>query len=227
MSEVVLFGRGRGADVAYRYLTRDSSHEVCGFTVDAEYLDSKTFHGLPVVPFEEVDEHFPPNRYQMLVLLGYQHMNRFRADKYLEAKRRGFSFVSYVNSSIFAIEQPRVGENCFILDNQSINLDVEIGDNVVMWSSNHIGDETIIGDHVWISSNVTVAAKAVIEDYAFVGIGAAIGNRVVVAESSYIGANALITSNTTKGGVYAVDGTKLVADDAGRFMRVMEATGRL
>ena len=38
MANVIIFGTGRGADVAFRYITSDSPHKVCGFTVDKEYL---------------------------------------------------------------------------------------------------------------------------------------------------------------------------------------------
>ena len=227
MADVVLFGCGRGADVAFRHLSADTEHTVCGFAVDAEYLESTESHGLPVVSFEEVDERFPPDSYQMLVLLGYQRMNALRAEKYLAAKRRGYSMVSYVSSSIVRIEELAVGENCFILDNQSINLDVRIGDNVVMWSSNHIGDKSVIGDHVWISSHATLSGGVVIEERAFIGVGATIGNSVTIGAGSFIGAGTLINSDTEPGGVYAAEDTKLVADDAASFMRVLEATGKL
>ena len=67
MSKVVLFGTGRGADVAYRFLARDSDHEVCGFAVDRQYITRETFHDLPVVAFEEVERRFPPDDYKMLI----------------------------------------------------------------------------------------------------------------------------------------------------------------
>jgi hypothetical protein len=34
VSKLVLFGTGRGADVAYRFLAADSDHEIMAFTVD-------------------------------------------------------------------------------------------------------------------------------------------------------------------------------------------------
>src|SRR5262249_6155603 len=177
MSKVVLFGTGRGADVAYRFLVRDSAHQVCGFAVDHEHLNRKIFHDLPVVAFEDVERRFPPGEFHMLILLGYQRMNELRAGKYIEAKRKGYSFINYVNSNIYRAEELHIGENCFILDNQSISLDVRIGNNVVMWSSNHIGDLTVIEDHTWVSSHVTFAGEVVVHPYCFLGIGATITNK--------------------------------------------------
>lgn len=227
MAKVVVFGCGRGADVACRHLTHDSEHEVVGFTVDADYMDGDKFFHLPVVPFEAVEEAFPPDDFSLFALLGYQKMNGLRQAKYLAGKDKGYDFVSYVSSSLFTVEPLVVGENCFILDNQSINLDVRIGNNVVMWSSNHVGDESVIGDHVWISSHATLSGGVVVEERAFIGIGATIGNRVTVAEGSFIGAHALINGDTEPGRVYAAESAGPVADDAVAFMRILEATGKL
>lgn len=224
MSKVVVFGTGRGADVAFRYLTRDSEHEVAGFALDREFIKDESFHDLPVKPFEEVEKHFPPGEHEMFVLLGYQEMNGLRARKYFEGLEKGYSFASYLSSDISRIEEIDVGENCFILDNQSINLDVRIGNNVVMWSSNHIGDLTEIQDHVWISSHSTVAANVVVGESSFVGIGATISNHVTLGRNTFVGANALITSDAQENGVYVSGESKCVSDDSRTFMKVMEAS---
>jgi sugar O-acyltransferase (sialic acid O-acetyltransferase NeuD family) len=227
MSKVVLFGIGRGADVAYRFLTRDSEHEICGFAVDRKYLDRDHFHDLPVVAFEEVEHRFPPEEFKMLALLGYQRMNALRADKYLEAKQKGYSFISYTNSSFYRAEKLEVGENCFILDNQSISLDVKIGNNVVMWPSNHVGDLSVIDDHVWLASHVTIAAEVVVRPYCFLGIGATIGNKVTLSERTFVGANALVASDTSENAVCVAGESEPVNVDSATFVRVMMAKGKL
>jgi sugar O-acyltransferase (sialic acid O-acetyltransferase NeuD family) len=227
MSKVVLFGTGRGADVAFRFLTRDSEHEVCGFSIDRKYVKADTLHDLPVVAFEDVEARFPPDQYKMLVLLGYQRMNEFRAEKYLAAKAKGYSFISYANSQFYRAEDLDIGENCFILDNQSISLDVKIGNNVVMWSSNHIGDLSTIGDHSWLASHVTVAAEVNVQPYCFLGIGATIGNRIRLGQRTLVGANALVSSDTVENSVHVSSMSEGVGLDSGSFMRIMIAKGKL
>jgi sugar O-acyltransferase (sialic acid O-acetyltransferase NeuD family) len=228
MSKVVLFGTGRGADVAYRFLTRDSEHQICGFALDRRHLDHRErFHDLPVVAFEDVERSFPPDKYKMFVVLGYQRMNALRANKYLEAKQKGYSFISYANSGFYRAEELNIGENCFILDNQSISLDVKIGNNVVMWSSNHIGDLTVIDDHVWLASHVTIAAEVVVRPYCFLGIGATVGNKVVLAEKTFVGANALVVSDTAENSVCLAGDTGGADFDSATFLRVMMAKGKL
>jgi sugar O-acyltransferase (sialic acid O-acetyltransferase NeuD family) len=221
---VVLFGTGRGADTAFRYLTRDSAHEICAFTVDRQFLQQPTFHGRPVVEYESVTSRFPPDEYQMFVLLGFQGMNRVRADKYLDAKRKGYQFISYINSRRYSVEELKVGENCFILDGQSFNLDVAIGDNVTMWSANHIGDRTVIGNHVWISSHVTLSGDVVVGDYCFIGVNSCVSNNVTLAPRTFVGANVLISQNTVEGGVYVAPPPKQVPMASDRFLSMLKIT---
>jgi sugar O-acyltransferase (sialic acid O-acetyltransferase NeuD family) len=225
--KLILFGNGRGADVAYRFMSRDTQHEIVGFTVDQAYIQDRTFHGLPLVPFETVETVYPPEEYRMLILLGYQGMNELRQRKFLEAKAKGYAMASYVASDIFRVEDIDVGENCFILDNQSISLDVKIGNNVVMWSSNHIGDMTHIADHAWISSHVTIAANVSVGERAFMGIGATVSNHVAIAADTFVGANKLITANTEAGGVYVQGQDVKLGANSRSFMRVMMAGKKL
>jgi sugar O-acyltransferase (sialic acid O-acetyltransferase NeuD family) len=227
MSKVILFGCGKGADVAHRYLRHDTQHEISGFTVDEAFHKADTFHGLPVVPFETVEKYFPPNEYKMFILIGYQDMNHLRANKYFQAKNKGYEFISYVNSKVFSLEDLVVGENCFIVENQCINLDVKIGNNVVMWSCNHIGDRSIIEDHVWFSSHISVAGDVSIKEYSFIGINATISNNVIVAPKTFIGAGAFIAQNTIEGGVYTQPDAKCIFKDSRSFMKVLEASGKL
>jgi acetyltransferase-like isoleucine patch superfamily enzyme len=227
MSKLVLFGTGRGADVAFRFLTHDTDHEICAFALDERYIENATFRDRPVVPFEEVERHYPPDDYRMMILLGYQNMNGLREARFNQAKAKGYTLESYVASDVFRVEEIAVGENCFILDNQSISLDVRIGNNVVMWSSNHVGDLTTVEDHAWIASHVTVAANVTIGQRAFLGIGATVSNGVVVAAESFIGADVLVASDTEHRAVYVAGNKGKLDVDSQSFMRIMMARNKL
>jgi carbonic anhydrase/acetyltransferase-like protein (isoleucine patch superfamily) len=227
VSRVVIFGTGRGADVAFRFLSRDTDHEICAFALDGQYIDRNSYRNRPVVAFDEVERRYPPEEYRMLILLGYQGMNGLREARFMQAKAKGYTLESYVASDIFRVEDISVGENCFIMDNQSISLDVRIGDNVVMWSSNHVGDYTTIKDHAWITSHVTIAANAAIGQRAFLGIGATVSNGVSIAPETFVGANVLVSADTVERGVYLAGGADRPEVDSRSFMRVMIAGRKL
>jgi sugar O-acyltransferase (sialic acid O-acetyltransferase NeuD family) len=222
MANVVIFGTGKGSHAAFRYLTHDSPHKVCGFTVDPAYKTADTFNDLPVIGFDQVEQRFPPGEFHMFVPMGFQRMNRLRYEKYSEAKAKGYPFVSYVSSSIPRIGELEIGENCLILQNQSINLDVKIGNNVVMWSGNQIGDNSQIMDNVWISSHVCIAGNVIIKPFCIIGINASISHNVTVGEECFVGANALITQDAEPKGVYVVESTKRSPMTSDRFMAMIK-----
>jgi len=222
MSKVVIFGIGRGADVATRYFMADSQHEVVAYTVDDSYASISTFKGMPIVPFSKIIEAYPPEVFKMFIPLGFQNMYQIRAEKYYEAKAKGYELVSYVSSKVSAYEMPKIGDNCFILEHNIFNFDVTIGNNVVLWSANHFGDLCVIEDHVWISSHAVLSGEVTIGAYSFLGVNATVSNYVKVARKSYVGANALITKNTDENGVYIVKGTPKAFDDSDKFLRVIK-----
>ncbi len=224
MAKIVLFGTGRAANTAFRYLTHDSEHEVVAFTVEKEFLNEGEFLGLPVVAFEEITEHYPPSDYQMLVFMGYHKMNGVREEKYLAAKDKGYTCASYIHSSNTFLEPPTIGENCFILAHQSIDLDVTIGNNVVMWSQNHIGDRTTIGDNTWITSDVSISGDIIIEKNCFLGVNSTICHEVVLKPKSFISAGAIIAQSTEEGGVYIAPAAQKGPLNSDRFLRMVNIT---
>lgn len=224
MSKIVIFGMGRGANVATRYFRDDSPHEIVAYTVDDAYVDRKEFMGRPVIPFSRIEKEIPPEESQMFVLLGFQRMNALRAEKFAEAKAKGYFLASYISSRIMGWETPKFGENCFILEGNVFNYDVTIGNDVIMWSGNHVGDLSIIEDHVFVSSHVVLSGEVTIGANSFLGVNATISNYVRVSAGCYIGANTLIAQNTAPGSVYMTKGTpKLEQIDSLRFLQVIKS----
>ncbi len=120
MSDIVIFGAGHIAELAHFYFTHDSDHRVVGFTVDAAHQGQGSFCGLPLVPLEELLSRFPAARHDAFVALGYSKLNQLRANKCAAMKALGYRLSSYVSSRATVFPDFRVGENCFILENSTI-----------------------------------------------------------------------------------------------------------
>jgi sugar O-acyltransferase (sialic acid O-acetyltransferase NeuD family) len=209
MSKLVIFGAGDIARLAHYYFTRDSSHDVVAFTVDAQYCQDSSFLSLPLVPFEQVVEKYPPDDHKMFVALSYARMNQLRADKYRQSKDRGYELVSYVSSRCSFLTDNPVGDNCFILEDNTIQPFVSIGNDVTLWSGNHIGHDSIIRDHVFIASHIVVSGYVDVGEYCFIGVNATLRNSIKVAPRSLISAGAIIMKDTVEGGVYLSERAKL------------------
>jgi sugar O-acyltransferase (sialic acid O-acetyltransferase NeuD family) len=207
MSEVVLFGTGDFAQVACEYLRHDSPHDVVAFTVHERYIEASELLGLPVVPFEELEDRHPPSESAMFVAIGFSRVNKTRRGIYEECKRRGYELISYVNSKAIHWGDVGLGDNCFVFEGNVIQPFVRIGSNVIIWSGNHIGHHTRIGDHCFIASHVVISGNVTIGEETFVGVNATLRDGVEVAPRGVIGAGALIMKDTDEGGVYSVPGT--------------------
>jgi sugar O-acyltransferase (sialic acid O-acetyltransferase NeuD family) len=206
MAEVVIFGTGQWADLAHFYLTHDSPHDVAAFTVDRSYMSSGEFKGLQVVPFDEVEERYPPDRYRMFIPMSFKKMNHARAEKYNSAKQRGYELVSYVSSKATTWPGFTCGDNCFILEDNTIQPFVDIGSDVVMWSGNHIGHHTTIGDHVTITSHVVISGCCTIEEYCFFGVNSTVRDEALIARETLVGMGVTIVKDTKAFEVYRVPG---------------------
>jgi sugar O-acyltransferase (sialic acid O-acetyltransferase NeuD family) len=209
MAKVVVFGTGSFAECVHFYLTHDSPHEVVAFTVHRDHVgDTTELAGLPVVPFEALIESHPPGEHEMFVAVGYAKVNRVRAAICEEAKGKGYSLISYVSSKATTWGDTKIGENCFIFEDNTIQPFVTIGDDCVLWSGNHIGHHSSIGDHCFITSHVVVSGHVTIGPYSFLGVNATFRDAISVGEANVVGAGALIMKSTKDREVYIAPRTK-------------------
>ena len=202
MADVVIFGAGDIARLAHFYFSTDSPHRVVAFTVDPEYCTAEGFDGLPLVPFDRIDQVYPPDSHAMFVAVSYARMNQVRAEKYAAARSRGYALVSYISSRCSYLPRQPPGDNCFILEDNTVQPFVRIGSNVTLWSGNHIGHDSVVDDHVFVSSHVVVSGHVRIGAYSFLGVNATLRNGITIAPRTLIGAGATVLADTAEGSVH-------------------------
>ena len=168
------------------------------------------FHDLPVVAFEEIETKFSPKQYNMFIPLSYRNVNKARAEKYYQAKSKGYKLISYICSKAITWPDIEIGDNCFIFENNVIQPYVKIGNNVILWSGNHIGHHSTINDHCFITSHVVISGNVTIGDRCFIGVNATIRDNIQIASQCVIGAGAIITKNTQEKGIYYGSGANIL-----------------
>lgn len=207
MAKVIVFGVGQIAELAHFYLTNDSEHDVVAFTADKEFKNNDSFHNLPVVAYEELIQKYPPSEYKMFIPISYKKVNKLRAEKFLDAKVKGYECISYISSKATYYNTP-VGENCFILENNVIQPFTKIGDNCILWSGNHIGHHTSIENHCFLASHVVVSGNVLICESSFLGVNATIADNVKIGKHNVIGSGAVIFKDTDDFSVYSPSETE-------------------
>ncbi len=210
MAKVIIFGVLDTAELAHYYLQNDSEHEVVAFAIHREYMADKSFRGLPLVAFEEVDKIYPPGEYSFFAPMTGRNMNRNREKIYNEIKSRGYEMISYVSSKATVFDRSIIGDNCFILEDNTIQPFTTIGNNVVLWSGNHIGHHGKIKDHVFFTSHVVMSGHCEIESYSFFGVNSTIKDYTPIAQGTLVGMAAAIVKETEEWGIYVGNPAKRV-----------------
>ena len=196
---LIIFGTAEIASLAKFYFTHDSNYEVVAFTVDDDYVEADSFEGLPVIPFSQVTEKYPPQTHDMHIALSYMKLNQLREAKYHQAKDAGYTLANYISSKATTWPDLTVGDNAFILEDQTIQPTVTIGNNVMLWSGNHIGHGTHIGDHTYLASQVVVSGNCTIGQRCFIGVNATLKDFLTIGDDVFIAMDTSITKNMPDG----------------------------
>lgn len=199
---VVIFGLGDFASLIWFLLGHDSPHDVVGFTADAAYVSRTTLHALPVVAFEEVEKHFPPESVAMIAPLGVRDMNGLRAEKYRAGKTKGYQFISYVSSRAVTYPDLSIGENCMLYETCVVQPFARIGNGVVLRSGANVSHHVEVGDNCFIAGSTSIGGRAKIRERCFLGLNSTIRDRVTIAPRCFITASALVVQDTEENSVY-------------------------
>lgn len=218
--KLIVFGTGQIAQLAHFYFQTDSTYEVVGFTVDGVYIQQATFCDLPVVPFEDILSKFPPETYCIFIALSYSKLNLLRKEKFLASKALGYEIASYISSKALILNEHKIGDNCFVLENNIIQPFVVIGDNVTLWSGNHIGHHSTIGDHSFVASHAVISGGVSIGRQCFIGVNATIRDNVSVGDMCVIGAGTLLLGDAGPESVFFAPASELSRVPSTRLRKI-------
>ena len=225
MKKVIIFGTGKIAQVAYYYFSRSKQIEVCGLTVDREYVQPVTWANLPVVDFETVVTKFHPDEYEIFVALGYQELNKLRTNRCLESKNKGYKLFSYIDPNAGVPDDFKYGENCFVMTSQNIHPNVSIGNNVFVWSGSTIGHHSYVDDNCWLTSTSNIAGNVVIGRNCFLGMNSTVVDSIQIGHNCLLGASVLITKSLPDESVVIEKGTDIHRLTTSQFLKLSSRIG--
>ncbi len=211
MAKIIIFGIKDLAELAHYYFMNDSNHEVVAFSVNEQFLpETRLFHNLPVVSFDNIESAYPVKDFVFFAPLTHKNMNHDRENVYNEIKTKGYRMINYISSKATIFSNLKIGDNCFILEDNTIQPFVEIGNNVVLWSGNHIGHHSVIKDNVFLTSHVVISGNCIIESNCFVGVNSALKENITLGEGTFVAMSTAITKNTEPFSVYTGNPAKKI-----------------
>ena len=221
--DLIIIGAGETALLAYEYFTHDSNYNVIAFAVEQAFIEQESLYDLPVIALENLQKKYPAESFDLFVAISSGKLNRNRKNMYLKLKALGYKFASYISSKAFVWRNVEIGENCFILEDNTLQPFVKIGNNVTLWSGNHIGHRTVIGDHCFISSHCVISGFCEIGKSSFLGVNCSLEDHVKIAEDNFIGAGALIQKETEPKAFHQEKQTEISKINTHRLFRIKES----
>lgn len=196
MKKLIIFGTSSFAQIANEYFTHDSNYIVEAFTVENDFMmGEKEFLQKELVSFETVEKRFPPSEFDIFIAVGYGEYNKIRKRIFDEAVKKGYFLATYISSNAFIWRNVKIGRNCFVFEDNTIQPFVSIGNSNIFWSGNHIGHHSKIGNNNFFTSHVVVSGYVNIGDNCFFGVNSTVVNNIDIPDNTYLKATGLATKD--------------------------------
>lgn len=196
MKDVILAGNAVSAEILLGYLRGDPRYRVVGAVVDDNFVAGGRALGVHVAGMSRAREIFAPDRFPVLMAVGYDRLNSVRESLFLRLKALGYSFETYIHPDARIYTSEPIGEGSLILSSAVIEPHAKIGADTVVWANTTIAHHAEIGDHCWIAAGSVISGEARVLNNTFVGVNVTVVNKVTVGASNILGAGALVTRDT-------------------------------
>jgi sugar O-acyltransferase (sialic acid O-acetyltransferase NeuD family) len=196
MKKVVIYGNTTVSKMLFYDSLISREFQIVCFAVDQEYLNAKEFLGLPLIAFDQVEKQYPPEEYDMTVVLtGYRGL-RERETMYSRAKCKGYLLRNYISPLADITSEITFGENNIILAQSHIGIEGQMGNNNLIRQNVYLGHNFIMGNNNVISPGCTIGGNCHMKNTSFIGIGATIIDNITIAEETLVGAGSVVIKNT-------------------------------
>lgn len=220
--QVIIFGAGAFAELI-RCRLAELGVTVAAFAIDRTFAGSASSGQQPIVLSENVVSEFPPNKFDMVVAVGYRSMRK-RAEVFERMISLGYSMPGVIFGRDGLSEKTEFGSNNIIFPGVTIDPFVKLGHNNIIWPGSVLCHDLVMGSHNYLSPGVVVAGNCNIGDRNFFGVRSAFIDGVEVASDCQILPGAILQSNATSLGKYAGIPAKKIGDiDPGTGIAILRS----
>ncbi len=195
MKKVLIFGTGQFSQIIKRYL-EEQGRVIAGFTAEKQHISL----GGGVYPFETIASSFPPSEYEMIICVGYTHMNNIRQRIWKEAKEKGYNIIGFIHETATVLTED-IGEGTIVMERALVGPYTKLGIGNIVFSDAHIAHHTIVGDFNFFTISAAVAGNVRIGCNCFFGNNCTIRNGIEIKDYTLVGAGAYVSKSTEE---YAV-----------------------
>ena len=198
MKKVIIYGQAFLSKMLFYDARGNENFQIACFTADAAYLKENELQKLPLplVSFQEIQQLYPPEEYDMLALFDESSRMRERGKMYLKAKNSGYQLRNYISARADITPEIEMGENNVIMGTTHLGFSGIMGNNNLIRQNVYLGHNFTVGNNNMIIAGCTIGGNCQIGDNCFIGLGATIRNRVKIEVESLIGAGSVVIKDT-------------------------------
>jgi acetyltransferase-like isoleucine patch superfamily enzyme len=153
------------------------------------------------VAFEDVEKHFSPEKFKMMICMGYSKMNTVRELKFAQAKEKGYQILGYRHSTAIVLSDD-IDPTNIIMEGVIIGQGCKVGTGNVFWPMAHVAHDTTVGNYNFFTISCSIAGNIKIGNNCIFGNNCTIKNGVKIEDYALIGAGAYISHDVEAESVY-------------------------
>ncbi len=199
MQNLIIYGAGDLARLAYFYAKFELDINVIGFVVDDVFYTENQYLNLPVFAWSQCP---PADQADMFIAIGYKKM-RARAIAYSKAKLAGYQLVNLISPESYVANNVQMGNNNIIMSGTVIEPFVKIGDNNVIWSNATVCHDGKVGSHNFLAANTTIGGKVKIGNQCFFGFNSTVTQGLTVEDEVLLAAGSVALTSLNALSMYA------------------------
>jgi len=186
--------------IVYQDYKYEKLVEVVAFTTDPQYINSTTFCDLPLISTEDIQNVFPPNEYDMSIILSYTN-TRYRKQTYNTAKSKKYNLINYISPRATLLSEIQ-GDNNIIMGGVYMGPFGSMGSNNIIRHNVYIGHNYSINSHNYIAPSCNIGGYVSMGELCFLGIGSTVKERIKISDETLLGAGAVLLKDTEPYSVY-------------------------
>ncbi len=197
MKQIVVFGDTSFAGIVAEYINSTKIANVVAFTLDSAYIKNrKVFEGVPLISFEQIEEQYNPNDFELLIAISsVSAMKHLNSIKFYEAKSKGYKLFSFVHPTAFVANSATIGENVIIFPHAIVEPRAIINNGVFVRSAAYVSHETEIGAFSYLAPRAAFSGKIKTGEHCFFGTNSTVRDNIIIGSDVIVGAGATVLKN--------------------------------
>jgi sugar O-acyltransferase (sialic acid O-acetyltransferase NeuD family) len=217
---LILYGDSNYAELVKYYFESDSKYKVVAFCVDSAYKTKDRLCGLPVVPFEEIEDLYSPTTHHLFAAIGYKSM-RTRQALYEKANKTAFTLASYISTQAIVDKSNKIGQNCMILPGAILEPFASIDSNCFINTGSTICHHSQVKSHCFFAARSMIGGYCEVGENSFLGFNSTVIQQRVLANETLVATNSLIMQDTQKSTMYAGSPARAIRSHSDRGIEIV------